>query len=146
MLRKTWMFVFSLLVLTPFLTAQEQIQSNRPSPDGSAAVRQLVAWSWMQKPQPMPQPLPPPDDLPPAQKLSRSGNPQPQGATQSFVGEIVREGDWFVFKTFEGASYRLSLQGDPKSYEGKKVQINSTVNPDNTIHILKIEILKIEPL
>jgi Protein of unknown function (DUF5818) len=141
MLRKTWMFVFSLLVLTPLLTAQEQIQSNRPSPDDSAAARQLVAWSWMQKPQPMPQPLPPPDNLPPAQKLSRSGNPQahPQGATRSFVGEIVREGDRFVLRTSEGASYPLSLQDDPKPYEGKKVQINTTLDPDNTIHILKIE-------
>lgn len=144
MIRRAWMFAVSLLVWTPLLTAQEQqIVSNRPSPDESVAARQLVVWSWVQKPQPMPQPLPAPGNLPPAQGLSQSGNPQgqPQGATQSFVGKILREGDRFVLRTSEGASYPLSQRDDPRPYEGKNVQISSTLDPDNTIHIVKVELL-----
>jgi hypothetical protein len=139
MVSKTCMFALCLLVLSPFLTAQEeQSQSNRSFPEDTLAAGQLVAWSWMQKPQPLPQPVPAPGNLPPAQKLSQSG--QPQETREIFIGKIVQDRDRLSLRTSGGTTYGLSERDNSKQYEGKDVRISGYLDAAaNTVHIIKIE-------
>jgi hypothetical protein len=70
----TWVGV--LLLFAPLLIAQEP-QKTSPSagsafPADVIPAQQLIAWSWMQQPQPTPQPTHPPD-----MNLSQAG-PQPE--------------------------------------------------------------------
>jgi len=64
------------LALTPILASQEpQTEANSASAPDALAPQQLIAWSWMQKPQPMPQPVPADKAVPqPGQRP-----PEPEG-------------------------------------------------------------------
>ena len=58
-----------IVALAPFVVAQE---SHSGFAEDNLASQELIAWTWMQKPQPTPQPLPPPD----------KGIPQPDPQTE----------------------------------------------------------------
>jgi hypothetical protein len=66
------------LALTPIVAGQEpQTAANSASAPDALAPQQLIAWSWMQKPQPMPQPMPPDNALPqPGQKAPERQGPR----------------------------------------------------------------------
>jgi hypothetical protein len=106
MIRKTGIFAGTLFLLTPFLMGQgTQNQSQPRFPEDTLAPVQLVAWTWMQKPQPMWQPLPLPNNaiLPAGQDVNCQKEPQ---TAQIFVGKIkiVKDGDQLVFETANGNS------------------------------------------
>ena len=149
--RRTSMFTGILLVLAPFVFGQEP--QNQTSPGFSQdllASRQLIAWSWMQKPQPAPQPLPPPDKgipqpdppasqpaKPPAQQQTPS-----QAQNQTFTGKIVKDGDKYVLRAAGNTTYQLADQSTVRQYEDKDVKIVGTLDAaSNTIRIVKIELL-----
>ena len=140
-----------LLVLAPFALGQEP--QNQTSPSFSQdllASQQLIAWSWMQKPQPTPQPLPPPDKgipqpdppatqppTPPAQQQAPS-----RVQNQTFTGKIVKDGDKYILKAAGDTTYQLADQNSLKPYEDKDVKITGTLDAgSNTIRIVKIELL-----
>ena len=148
--RRTSMFSGILLLLTPFAFGQEL--QNQTSPRFSqdlVASQQLVAWSWMQKPQPAPQPLPPPDkgipqpDPPATKPANPPAQQQPSEAqTQTFTGKIVKEGDKYVLKVAGNTSYQLADQSSAKPYEDKDVKVVGTLDASsNTIRIVKIELM-----
>ena len=113
------------------------------------ATRQLIAWSQLQKPQPVPQPLPPRDTPIPqpdqqGQQTKPPADPQnPQTpATQTFTGKIVKDAGKYVLKVASNTTYQLAEQGDVKQYENQEVKVIGSLDAgSNTIRIVKIELL-----
>ena len=136
-------FVGALLFLSPFLVGQEPENQSRPGfREDTWAARQLIAWTWMQQPQPLPQTLPlPGKNIPPAEQ-NPNGNADLQDRKQVFIGKIARSRDQFVLETSDGNAYPLSQRNDAIQYEGKNVRIRGTVDAsDHSIEIVTIEIL-----
>jgi hypothetical protein len=143
MIRKACIFAGTLLVLTLSLTGQDQkIQSSRRFPADDPAPGQLIAWTWMQQPQPMPQLPRQADNIPPTQSTSPSGNSQERGTKPTFIGKIEMQGNQLIFRTTDGAAYALNAQEYAKQYEARNVRVSGLLNPaDNSIQIIKIELL-----
>jgi Protein of unknown function (DUF5818) len=112
---------------------------------------QLIAWSQLQKPEPVPQPLPPPDrpvqqpdqqtDQRPTQPANPQAQPQPPAA-QTFTGTILKDGSRYILKVSSKNVYQLDDQEKAKRYEGKQVKIEGTLDATgNSVHITSIELL-----
>jgi hypothetical protein len=138
-----------LLVLAGSVFAQEpQIQ---PSPALPANVLgpQLIVWSELQKPRPVPQPLPPPDrpeqvpDQPQAQPAQpANAQAQQQPAAQTFTGTIVKDGAKYILKESSGTTYQLDDQDNAKQYEGKQVKILGNLDANtHTLHVVSIQVI-----
>lgn len=148
MKRETSLFATLVFVLStlPLLLAQDvQIQ---PSPGLPADILgpQLIAWSQLQKPQPIPQPLPAADrevqrpDQQPAP--TQVAPPQQQPAVQTFVGTIMKEGAKYVLEVSDKNVYQLDDQDRARQYEGKQVRIAGTLDAyGNSVHITSIELI-----
>ena len=143
--RNTGIFAAMLLMLAPIAVAQE---SRAALDEDTLASRELIAWTWMQKPQPTPQPIPPPDKgIPqPDQQTEQPSSPQQhqeesQPQSQTFTGKIVKDGDKYVLKS-SGATYQLSGQSNVKQFEDQDVKIIGTLDAgSNTIRVTKIELM-----
>ena len=63
-----------------------------------------------------------------------------QKSAQSFEGTITKSGDKLVLQdTATQASYQLDDQSKAKQYEGKKVKVMATMDPNtNTLHVVDI--------
>jgi hypothetical protein len=136
-----------LLTMTPLAFGQGA-QSTPQFPEDALAPRQLIAWSYLQKPQPAPQPLPPrdtplPQSDPQDQRAKEPANPQNQQTpTQSFTGKIVKDAGKYVLKVASNTTYQLDGQDDLKQYENQEVKIIGTLDTNsNTIRVVKIELL-----
>jgi uncharacterized protein HemX len=57
--------------------------------------------------------------------------------TQEFVGTIVKSGDKWMFQdSASGKTYDIDHQEVVKKFEGKKVKVHGTMDPDGkTIHV-----------
>jgi hypothetical protein len=120
----------------------------------------LIAWSFMQEPQPAQNqshqpptpdpgpetqpaqnPTPPQPDQPAQPKGSPKAGSQGQAPTaQSFTGLISKEADSFVLKVSEATSYKLDNQSEVQQYEGKRVRVTGILDESiNLIHVDKIE-------
>jgi hypothetical protein len=141
------MFAGVVLAMTPFLMGQQpQNPGDSRSPEDVFSTRELVMWSYLQKPQPIPQPLPPPDkSMPQPDQRPVQGTNQQSSAhdtAQTFVGKIVKSGDRYILKASGGTSYRLDDQSGARQYEDKDVRVSGTLDStDNTIHVAQIELL-----
>jgi hypothetical protein len=106
---------------------------------------QLIAWSQLQKPQPVPQPLPPPERPSQTAQQAQPANPpaQPQPpAAQTFTGTIVKDGSRYVLKVSSNSAYQLDDQEKAKQYEGKQVKISGTPDANgSSLHIISIELV-----
>src|SRR5579863_1414394 len=114
MKRETCLLAAVVLVLgtAPLVCAQDA-QSQLPF---SVLGPQLIAWSQLQKPEPVPQPLPPPDrpvqqpDQPASQESAQPATPQAQPqppAAQTFTGTIVKDGGRYILKVSRNNVYQL---------------------------------------
>src|ERR1700726_1135908 len=109
MKRRTCLLATLTFVLgtVSLIYAQDLKSQPRPALPTDILGPQLIAWSQLQKPQPVPQPLPPPDrpvaqpdqqpDRPEAQPANPQGQPQ-KPAEQTFTGTIVKDGSTYVLK------------------------------------------------
>jgi hypothetical protein len=141
------MLVF-LFVTAPLMFSQDP--KGKPSPMLPSEVLgpQLIAWSQMQKPQPVPEPLPPPDRPVQADPQSgKSANPpqepprQPPPA-QTLTGTIIKDGSRYVLKVSGANTYQLDDQDRVKQYEGKQVKVAGSLDAtENTFHIISIELI-----
>jgi hypothetical protein len=137
-----------LFVTAPLVFSQDP--KGKPSPVLPSEVLgpQLIAWSQMQKPQPVPEPLPPPDR--PVQSEPQSGKsanppqepPQQQPAAQTLTGTIIKDGNRYVLKVSGANTYQLDDQDRVKQYEGKQVKVAGALDAaGNTFHIISIELI-----
>jgi hypothetical protein len=152
MKRETSLFATMVFVLgtVPLLCTQDLQSQPSPPPPSDILGPQLIAWSQLQKPEPVPQPLPPPDrpiqqpDQQPGQQTTQLVNPpvpRPPAA-QTFKGTIVKSGSRYILKVSSNSSYQLDDQEMAKRYEGKQVRIEGTLDANgNSVHITSIELL-----
>jgi hypothetical protein len=131
------LFTGTLLAIAPILSGQEsQSQSGPGSPEETLSARQLIVWTWMQQPQPMPAPN---NSIPAA---DQNPDQRARGAQQIFIGKIARIGERLILTASNGNAYPLNRQEVAQRYEGKNVRISGTLNTaDHTIEIIGIELL-----
>jgi len=115
-------------------------------PAQNAASRQLIAWSNLQKPHPVPQPLPPPD-TPVPQPDQQNGPPKPadpqtqQTPAKTFVGKILKSGNGYVLNVTSDTVYKL-VGVDASQYDDKNVKVTGELEQGTkTIHVASIEII-----
>ena len=147
MKRKTTILGGIVLTLSvPFVFGQDQPYTPSTPEDLLASSTELIAWSYMQQPKPVPQPLPPPDKGIPQPDTQPSQPPEPQApapvSNQTFTGKIVKDSGRFVLKISDKTSYQLDQQSNLDEFENKDVKVIGTLDPGgNTIHVSKIELL-----
>jgi len=147
--RSTSLLAGLFLLVTPFAVAQDPQLAAPQVPEDAFAARQLIAWSSLQKPQPMPQPLPPQDngvpqpDRPSDQQANPPANPETQQTpAQSFTGKIVKDSGMYVLRVSKDSAYQLAEQADLGKYENQTVKVVGNLDASGkTIHIVKIELL-----
>lgn len=125
-----------LLILAGSMFAQGVQSEPAPALPSSVLGPDLIAWSQMQTPRPVPQPLPP-DQNPGASQ---------QPTAETFTGTIIRVETSYVLKLASGLTYRLDDQTDDRNdrrqYEGKQVRLIGSLDADrNRIHILSIKLV-----
>ncbi|HEY6765541.1 MAG TPA: DUF5818 domain-containing protein [Candidatus Sulfotelmatobacter sp.] len=127
-----------------------------PAPEHTGVIGpQLIAWSMLQKPQPVPQqpePIPTPDKAqptaPPSQdqpSQKKDAQPEPksqQTMAQSVVGTIAKVSSKCVLQTSQNITYQLDDQDKAAQYIGKRVKVTGTLNrATSTIRVRSIELL-----
>ncbi|HZQ69817.1 MAG TPA: DUF5818 domain-containing protein [Terriglobales bacterium] len=158
------MLLMALLVIVPCSFAQNDPSEPAPIPDArDLASSDLIAWSGMQAPQPVPpsgqQPLGPdpqaetqpqhnPTPAPDTAPTTQPAAAQPQGseqnqspATRTFLGTIQKHGDSYVLKS-DSTSYQLDAQDRAKQFEGQKVRVIGILDPSGQ----SIQVQSIDPV
>jgi len=113
---------------------------------------QLIVWSQLQQPRPVPQPLPPPDRKvqppdpqgpeTPANGQEQTPAPPQEPAAQTFTGTIMQDGGSYVLKVQGGPTYQIDHQDDAKKYEGKQVKVIANLDTKGTVlHVVSIELI-----
>jgi hypothetical protein len=133
-----------LLTTLPLMFAQDPQTQPSPALPADILGPQLIAWSQLQKPQPVPQPVPPPD-RPTQQSDQQTPTPpaqQQQPVAPMFMGTITKDGGRYVLKVSDNTLYQLDDQEKAKQYEGKQVKISGSLDADGKVlHIISIELL-----
>jgi hypothetical protein len=157
MKRWTILTPLPLLLMAVFSFAQ-QPSPAQPAPGRNERVLgpQLIAWSEMQKPQPVPQqpqPIPAPDTKADQPSPAPDSKPQPKGqqqaepdaqrsTTQSVSGTIVKVGGKYVLETPDNLAYQLDDQEKASQYEGKHVKITGTLDrATGILHMKTVELM-----
>jgi hypothetical protein len=152
--------ILPLVMLLMGMSLAQTPRQPAPGENDDAVGRQLIAWSQLQKPQPVPQrpdPIPPPDSqsgqqpssptqTQPQQDPSKPGpnaQAQDQESTAStLTGTIAKSGDKYVLQTRDKAVYQLDDQEQAKQYNGKQVKVTGTLDRiTGMIHVRNIELL-----
>ena len=143
---------FLLFLISTGFAQQSTSDTARRSPRSQKPGSYLIVWTQTQAPEPAPQPsgrqTTTPDPKPETQTPSPASQPesqsqgqtQAQPAAQSFTGTISKEGDSYVLKVSDTSSYKLDDQDKAKEFEGKRVAVFGTLDPNtNLILVQKIE-------
>ena len=157
---KHWtMPVAIALLFSGVSLAQERVARPAPRTGDGILGPQLIAWSEMQKPQPVPQrpePVPVPDsnadkqagptqDTPKQQPApdTRAPAQEKQGpAAQTLSGTVIKLGNKYALKTTDKQIYELDDQDKAREFEGKQVKIVGSLDrTTNMIHITSIELI-----
>ena len=121
-----------LLATLPLMFAQDPQTQPSPTLPSDTLGPQLIAWSQLQKPQPVPQVLLQPDRPLQQPDVQRANPPtqQEQPAAPTFKGTILKNGTRYVLKVSSNSTYQVDDQYSPKQYEGKQVKIAGTLDAD----------------
>jgi uncharacterized protein YdeI (BOF family) len=105
---------------------------------GSAAAQNEPSQQAPDQTQPSPQQQPDRRRAPdPSQQTPPDAQDQQQQAGQTFSGTITKQGDKYVLQDEgSGTTYDVDHQAEVKKFEGKKVRIHGTLDPNGKlIHI-----------
>jgi hypothetical protein len=151
----------SLAFFFPLFSAA-QVPTVNPSPSEKDGIvgPQLIAWSALQKPEPVPQkpqPIPGPDQAQPssqdrqqpsqADQAAKTDTPQTEPETQqttsqSVSGTITKINNKYVLQTDDSVTYELDNQPSVAQYVGKHVKVTGTLNRSTgIIRVRSIELL-----
>jgi len=145
-MNRTLIFLLVFSVGFTVSVCAQNISSNVQSTQNTPAPRQLIAWSNLQKPHPVPQPLPPPDTPVPqpdqTNRAPKPGDPQTeQTPVQTFVGKILKSGNSYVLNVTSEAEYKLAGV-DASRYDNKNVKVTGELEQGTkTIHVASIELV-----
>lgn len=142
-MRKTCMLTAALVALSPLVGAQDALKQPSPALPAEILGPPLVAWSVLQKPQPIPEPLPPPDNRGGQSQTGQPADSQPQQpSAQTFTGTIAKDSGKYILKVAEGTVYQIDDQEKVRSYEGKQVKVAGNLDAkNNVLHITNIELI-----
>lgn len=132
-----------VLAMAPWGFAQNGAAQPCPEVGPDALGCQLVAWSHLQEPVPLPEPESKPA-VPPDQQAGQSTNSQaqPQASRQKITGIIVREGEKYVLKAGDNTTYQLDDQERARRYQDKRVSVIGSLDAgSNTFRIQSIELV-----
>lgn len=110
----------------------------------------LIAWTYFQKPQPLPQSSPvalPDPQAEQAPAHSQAGQApvapsQPELSSQTLSGMIVKEGGVYVLKVTDTTVYQLDDQERARAFEDRQVKVTGTLQAgSNMIHVLEIALI-----
>lgn len=130
---------YKILGLTLFLASAplgfSQESSAQPCPEvvpGTLGC-QLVAWSHLQAPIPLPNPEAKPDQ--------QQSTQAPQPSMQKISGIIIRMGDKYVLKAGGTTTFQLDDQERAKRYQDQRVTVVGSLDTaSNTIHVESIQL------
>ena len=132
------------LILVASVFGQEpQIRPSPALPENILGP-QLIVWSRLQKPQPVPEPLPEQQQQPRQQQPRQTGNTQDQQqpSAQTFTGTIMKDGAKYILKESRGTSYQLDDQNGAKQYDGKHVKLVGNLDASTgTLHVSSIQLI-----
>jgi uncharacterized protein YdeI (BOF family) len=124
--RSRWLGIVLVLSLSACLTSALNAQQPARQPD-----QQSPSQAGGQQSQP---PAQAPDQSGQQAPDSQAQSQQPQG--QIFAGTVVKSGNKYVLQDAGGTAYDVDRQDLMKKYEGQKVRVNGTLDPDGkTIHV-----------
>jgi hypothetical protein len=118
------------------------------TPEDAFTTRDLIAWSHLQNPQPVPQPLPQDEARTPQLEQPQDQQSKPPADPHSqqrpairITGKIVKDGGQYILQV-ASANYALDDTGNFEAYESRSVTILGIFNTDTaTIHALTIELV-----
>jgi len=128
-----------LLTILLLTTGPLMFSQGKPSPALPSDILgpQLIAWSQMQKPQPVTEPL-----LPTDRPVQQSERQPGQAAAQTLTGTILKNGSRYILKVSNSSTYQLDDQDRAKQYEGKPVKVSGTPDANGaSFHIISIELI-----
>ncbi len=143
---RTKLLALSLFAAVPLgLTAQ---QAAPHTPEDAFTTRDLIAWSHLQTPQPVPQPLPPDEARAPQPEHPRDQQSRPPADPHSqqqpafrVTGTVLKDGGEYVLQVAH-ANYKLESPSDLGAYETRSVMVVGFFNSESTtIHAVMIQIL-----
>src|SRR4030088_2059321 len=155
---KRWTILTPLPLLVATLSFARPQSTAKPAPGQNEHILgpQLIAWSEMQKPQPVPQqpqPMPAPDaktdqtSPAPNSKSQPKAEQQPepeaqQSTAQSVSGTIVKVGGKYVLETPDNLAYQLDDQEKASQYEGKHVKVTGSLDrATGILHVKSVELM-----
>ena len=137
--------VVFLLATVPLMFTQDSQTQPQPTLPPDILGPQLIAWSQLQKPQPVPQPLPPPDghvQQPDQQPATSSAQEDLRPVPSTFQGTIVKKGASYVLRATSNETYQLDDQDRARQYEGKQIKIVGTLDVNGrSLHVTSIELI-----
>jgi hypothetical protein len=133
MRRITEIIACSLFLISTAMLGQE-IPPAQPSPEDALTSRELVAWSYLQTPQPTPQPAPAHEDPLPRPDQQRVSQPE----VELFVGQLRTNSGRFTLQV-AGCVYPLDGNIDARDADQTVRVIGNRDKNGGAIHALKIE-------
>ena len=127
------------LATAPLLFSQNQAGKPSPTLPSKILGPQLIAWSQVQKPQPVSQ-----SDhaAQPSQNQEAQEPPQQEPAAQTLTGTIIKDGGRYILKVSNGTVYQLDDQDRAQPYENKQVKVAGTLDAKGTsFHVTRIELI-----
>jgi len=160
---RTALLVAVVFFFAAFAGAQMPPVNPAPGQNDGVIGPQLIAWSALQKPEPVPQkpqPIPGPDQAQPSSQNQQSANQtaqpdqsaqpnaqQPEPETQqttshSIFGTIAKVSNKYVLQTADSVTYQLDDQSTAGQYVGKHVKVTGTLDrATGVIRVRSIELL-----
>jgi len=131
-----------LLWMTPWAFTQDSTAQPCPEVTPGTMGCELVAWSHLQEPVPLPEPeskpAPPPDQQPGQSQTSQT----PEASSQSITGVIVQQGEKYVLKVGDNTTYQLDDQDRARKYQDKRVMVVGRLNANTAVfHVESIELV-----
>ena len=144
MKRESYLAAWLLMALVPASLAQDLQSQPSPVPPSDILGPRLIAWSQLQKPQPVSEPVASePIAAEPARQSEQSAQSQQQPpAMQTLIGTVVKDGGRYILKVSKSTAYQLDDQQDAKRYEGKQVRVTGALDAQgNSFHVTRIELV-----
>ena len=132
------LLIFPVLLVFGCIAWAQQVPDRMSTND-------LIAWSGMQTPEPVPpaaqntDPDPKPETQPDSQPVA-APDADANASVHTVTGAISKDGDSYVLKVSDTTSYKLDDQDKAKQFQGQKVRVTGQVDLNNNqIHVQKIE-------
>ena len=145
MYRTTNLLAGLVFAIAPLALAQQVAAPQVP--EDALQPRELIAWSSLQRPQPVPQPMPSPDSAVPEPGQPRDQQVQPpadpnleQAPLQSFSGVVVNCEGHYALATTEG-TFKLDAPAQIDTFTNRNVTITGVLDRENN----SIRIAAIQP-